>query len=140
MDRAADQANGLGPRERVERLEAGYEYLLAYAAQGLPADAANGRDGEARSHLLRMSEALGGLAAAWRERASGRAEALRYEPFLEVLERDARSATAAIELVLAQPAIGSQLIDNFNASIHVRALLTDVFLIDEALARAPEAE
>jgi hypothetical protein len=35
--------------------------------------------------------------------------------------------------VLAQPAIGSQLIDNLNASIHVRALLTDLFLIDEAL-------
>jgi hypothetical protein len=40
---------------------------------------------------------------------------------------------AAIELVLAQPAIGSQLIDNLNASIHLRALLTDLFLIDEVL-------
>jgi hypothetical protein len=29
--------------------------------------------------------------------------------------------------------IGSQIIDNLNASIHVRALLTDLFLIDEAL-------
>jgi hypothetical protein len=35
--------------------------------------------------------------------------------------------------VLAQRSIGSQMIDNVNASIHVRALLTDVFLIDEAL-------
>jgi hypothetical protein len=33
--------------------------------------------------------------------------------------------------VLAQPAISSQLIDNLNASIHLRALLTDLFLIDE---------
>jgi hypothetical protein len=33
---------------------------------------------------------------------------------------------------LAQRAIGSQLVDNLNASIHLRALLTDLFLIDEA--------
>jgi len=38
-------------------------------------------------------------------------------------------------LVLAQKSISSQLVDNLNASIHVRALLTDVFLIDEALKR-----
>jgi hypothetical protein len=29
--------------------------------------------------------------------------------------------------------MSSQLVDNLNASIHIRALLTDVFLIDEAL-------
>jgi hypothetical protein len=33
----------------------------------------------------------------------------------------------------AQRSIGSQIIDNLNASIHIRALLTDIFLIDEAL-------
>jgi hypothetical protein len=44
-----------------------------------------------------------------------------------------RDSLAAIELVLAQPAISSQLIDNLNASIHLRALLTDLFLIDEIL-------
>ena len=49
------------------------------------------------------------------------------------LARDARDSLAAVELVLAQPAISSQLIDNLNASIHLRALLTDLFLIDEIL-------
>jgi hypothetical protein len=39
--------------------------------------------------------------------------------------------------VLAQPAISSQLVDNLNASIHVRALLTDLFLLDEALKKTP---
>ena len=33
--------------------------------------------------------------------------------------------------MLAQPSISSQLVDNLNASIHLRALLTDLFLIDE---------
>jgi hypothetical protein len=38
-----------------------------------------------------------------------------------------------MELVLAQPAIDSQLIDNLNASIHLRALLADLFLVTEIL-------
>ena len=36
-----------------------------------------------------------------------------------------------MELVLAQPAISSQLIDNLNASIHLRAVLTDLFLLSD---------
>ena len=35
--------------------------------------------------------------------------------------------------MLAQPSISSQLIDNLNASIHLRALLTDLFVVDEIL-------
>ena len=38
-----------------------------------------------------------------------------------------------MQLVLAQPGISSQLVDNLNASIHLRALLTDLFLVDEVL-------
>ena len=34
---------------------------------------------------------------------------------------------------LAQRSISSQLVDNLNASMHIRALLTDIFLIDEVL-------
>ena len=58
--------------------------------------------------------------------------------FSRGVDRDARDA-GAIDLVLAQPAISSQLIDNLNASIHLRALLTDIFLVDEILKpqRAP---
>ena len=48
-----------------------------------------------------------------------------------MLEHDAQDSLPAIELVLAQPAISSQLIDNLNASIHLRALLTDLFLVGE---------
>ena len=38
-----------------------------------------------------------------------------------------------MRFVLAQRAIGSQIVDNLNASIHLRTLLTDLFLLDEAL-------
>ena len=55
------------------------------------------------------------------------------EPFLAVLRTDAKAAQAAIKFVLSQHSIGSQIVDNLNASMHVRALLTDLFLLDEAL-------
>jgi hypothetical protein len=61
-------------------------------------------------------------------------EAGKFEAFVAVLSRDAESSSALVDLVLAQPAISSQLIDNLNASIHLRALLTDLFLITEILA------
>jgi len=57
----------------------------------------------------------------------------KYKNFLGVLDADTTKALAAMELVLAQPRISSQLIDNLNASLHVRTLLTDVFLLDEIL-------
>ncbi len=64
----------------------------------------------------------------------------RYQAFLGVLERDAQDSLAAIEIVLAQSIISSQLIDNLNASIHVRAMLTDLFLIDEIIKAHQIAE
>ena len=56
-----------------------------------------------------------------------------YEAFFAVLARDVQNSIAAIELVLAQPVISSQLIDNLNASIHLRAMLTDLFLVSEII-------
>ena len=69
-----------------------------------------------------------------RETSTARAEV--YADFIAVLEQDARHTRAALRLVLAQKALSSQLIDSLNASIHIRALLTDIFLIDETLKGA----
>jgi hypothetical protein len=132
-------------RDRCDRIEACYEFMLAYAAQGLRDDRASPSGGQLRTFLTRCDDALSGLAGLFRElvRQEQCEPADRYEAFLAVLERDARDAQAAVRLVLAQPAISSQLVDNLNASIHVRALLTDLFLIDEILepmeAGAPAA-
>ena len=46
-----------------------------------------------------------------------------------------QSARAAVTLVLAQSSISSQLVDNLNASIHLRTVLTDLFLLDEVLKK-----
>lgn len=120
-------------RDQCDAVEECYEFMLAYAAQGLPADAGSSSGEKLRGLLGRAAEALVGLAGTY-EAAISQANlqpAEKHRAFLLVVKRDAGDALAAVELVLAQPAISSQLIDNLNASIHLRALLTDLFLIDE---------
>ena len=121
--------------DRCNAIEECYEFSLAYAAQGLPADHRSNTGAQVRTYLNRAVEALTGLAGAYADTIKdlGLEPAKRYEAFIAVIERDANDSLAAIELVLAQPSISSQLIDNLNASIHLRALLTDLFLIDEVL-------
>jgi hypothetical protein len=105
--------------------------MLAYAGQGVSGES----DGAIRDFLNRAAQALAGLEDAYAFTLSERAfvPGGPYQAFQTVLARDARDSLVAVELVLAQPAISSQLIDNLNASIHLRALLTDLFLIDEIL-------
>lgn len=119
--------------ERSNAIEECYEFMLAYAAQGLPSDVGSESGGRLREFLDRAVKALSGLAESYAGtvRQEGFEPSERYRAFFAVLDRDARDSLAAIELVLAQPAISSQLIDNLNASIHLRALLTDLFLISE---------
>jgi hypothetical protein len=121
--------------DRCDAIEECYEFMLAYAAQGLPADHGSSSGSEVRRYLTRATEALTGIANAYRGTINdlGLQPSRPYEAFLAVIDRDANDSLAAIELVLAQPSLSSQLIDNLNASIHVRALLTDLFLIDEVL-------
>ena len=121
--------------KRIDAIEETYEFMLAYAAQGLAGEAAAKSGAPLRDSLARTSAALDGLAEVLRAIVQGRnlQPAEHYRTFADMLERDARHARASIELVLAQPAISSQLVDNLNASVHLRALLTDLFLIDELL-------
>ena len=121
--------------ERIDAVEEAYEFCLAYAAQGRRGDE-SGPGSEVRRFLERALAALEGLAAAAAAKAPADAAA---QAFLEVLRGDALKAGAAIRLVLTRDAISSQLIDNLNASIHLRALLTDLFLIDESLKGTPGA-
>jgi hypothetical protein len=120
--------------ESCSVIEECYEFMLAFAGQGLPAEG-SGRDGLIRDFLTRAAQALAGLEDAYASAVQRNAlsPAGPYAAFQAVLARDARDSLAAVELVIAQPSISSQLIDNLNASIHLRALLTDLFLIDEIL-------
>ncbi|MDX6403118.1 MAG: hypothetical protein QOH70_573 [Blastocatellia bacterium] len=127
--------------ERCNTIEECYEFMLAYAAQGLPTDNGNRSGGQIREFLDLAVNALNGLAESFATAVhnEGLEPAEKYQAFFDVLNRDAGDSLAAMELVLAQPAISSQLIDNLNASIHLRALLTDLFLVDELLKMQRQA-
>ena len=112
--------------EAIDAVEETYAYMLAYAAQGRARDEA-GDDG-IRERLARAGEALAVIAA-----MAPAGDGEQHAAFVDMVRDDAVRARTALCFVLAQRAIGSQIIDNLNASIHLRTLLTDLFLLDEAL-------
>ena len=131
-DTAADPIAAF--QRRCDAIEEAYEFFLAYASQGLPSDHGSDNGRQVREYLRRCNDALEGLAATLTQCADRLgSDAGSYRAFIRVIDRDARDAQAAVQLVAAERSIGSQIIDNLNASIHIRALLTDLFLIDEVL-------
>ena len=102
--------------QKIEVIESGYEFMLAYAAQGRESDKG-----------LDVRETLENMSAA----AAAIVDDLDKSDFADVVAEDARKTRAAIGLVLAQEQISSELVDNLNVSIHLRALVTDLFLISE---------
>jgi len=117
--------------QAIDVIEEAYEFMLAYAAQGRRHE----EDGDGiRERLTRAEAALAVIASATAEEIGGKGQGGQAAAaFIEVLKQDAERARAAFRFVIAQGAIGSQIVDNLNASTHVRTLLTDLFLLDEAL-------
>jgi hypothetical protein len=135
--RSGVSESGPGARDelaaRTDAIEEAYEFFLAYASQGLPIESGGG---QIREFLRKFDTAVDGLAGFFTDYVTGSGRDLEaYRAFIAVIDRDAASALAAVRMVLAQPSINSQIVDNLNANIHVRALLTDIFLIDETLKR-----
>ena len=99
---------------RCNGIEDCYEFMLAYAGQGLSGDDAGQSSSQLRHYLNHAVEALSGLAEVY----SSAVKQVNLQPveshqaFLDVLDRDAGDSLAAIRLVLGQPSLSSQLIDN----------------------------
>jgi hypothetical protein len=121
--------------QRIEAIESGYEFMLAYAAQGRQTDKGAAAGRSVREYLDKMVVALDGLSAVIDAAAKELDAGLpgKGAAFFAAVDADARVALAALQLVLVREDISSQLIDNMNASIHLRALLTDLFVVDEVL-------
>lgn len=126
------------PREdvqaRIDAIESSYEFFLAYAAQGLTTDEGAKSGAQLRDFLEKLEAALDGLADRVAASAAESEPAEPWSRMIEVVRDDAGAALAAVRLVSARPGISSQLIDNLNANIHLRALLTDLFLVDDLLS------
>lgn len=124
-------------KQQIDTIEESYEFMLGYAAQGLEGDEGSKTGGELRRYLAKSDEAAAGLADLFRrvievEKLDPKES---FDAFVDVLEKDAAKARAGIRLTLSQPSISSQLVDNLNASIHLRTLLTDIFLVDEIVKK-----
>jgi hypothetical protein len=119
--------------ERCDAIEECYEYMLAFAGQGLPGEA-DGAVIALWAAPLRRARRLSKLAGREARRARPERCRLSWDCW-----RGCAGSLAAIEIVLAQSLISSQLIDNLG--IHLCAMLTDLFLIDEIirLRRSPPA-
>jgi hypothetical protein len=121
--------------EHCNAVEECYEFMLAYAAQGRSSDQGSKPGAQIREFLQRAATAIAALyeecSKIVKEKSLQPAE--KYLAFFAVVDRDAHDSLAAIDLVLAQPSISSQLVDNLNASTHLRALLTDLFLMTDIL-------
>lgn len=119
-------------RNRIDAIEEAYEFMLAYAAQGLDRDDKS-EAGGIRKFLANAVEALDGLHQVVQERAgSVPTIADQWTDYLEILKTDAARAQKLFAFALSQPVLGSELIDNLNATNHIRTLLTDIFLLDSA--------
>ena len=125
-----------GPKtfaEAIDAIEETYEFMLAYAALGRRSEEEDAGSG-IRERLAQAEVALGIIAAATTDAIpTSDAQAAAANEFLDVVKADAGRAHAAFRLVLAQRSISSQVVDNLNATTHVRTLLTDLFLFDEII-------
>ena len=119
----------------IDVIERGYEHLLAFAAQGRRDDASTDVRATLESMhvaLAELEQKFSSIAAA---RYGGSAPAYDDTEFLAAAASDARRARGAIAHVLNSSGISSMLVDNLNASVHLRTLLTDLFLVDQAKRR-----
>jgi hypothetical protein len=87
--------------KRIEAIEQGYEFMLAYAAQGRETDEGAASSPSIREFLANMEVALEGLGDAARRYVEhkNREWLTPSAAFFDALEDDARKAQGAVRLV-----------------------------------------
>ena len=117
-------------REAIEVVEEAYEFMLAYAAQGRKQEGQEGGgESQIRQYLKRLVESLGSLETA----SKGGVGGLEGKAFVDRFLSDLAVTKSAASLLLVSPSISSDMVDNTNSLVPVRALLTEIFFIDQAL-------
>ena len=117
-------------QEDIDAVDSAYEFLLAYAAQGREDDV-GGPAPRARDILTELDDAFGNIVARLSEPDAGPTDERRQ--FNALAMEDIVKSRIALALVRAQSRISSELIDNLNASIHLRTVLTNLWLLSETL-------
>ncbi len=117
---------------QIDAIEGAYEYLLEYAAQGREDDIATAagntgadKPGDAAQsvadHLSQLDQALQVITDLLDPGI----------PFHDVVADDISKIRKALTMISTTPRMSSELIDNLIASMHLKVVLTDLFLISE---------
>ena len=129
MTNQTDADKAAAMRNAIDMIEEAYEFMLAYAAQGRKHDADDGGVSKIRDYMNRFSEALGEMEGAAEAVMAGEAASAFRARFLD----DLAVMRSVIALVLEKPSISSDMVDNTNGLIAVRAFLTDLLFIDQTV-------
>ncbi len=124
-----DIATATRMRESFELVEEAYEFMLAYAAQGRKSEESKGSGpSQIRQFLMRFRAAVQDLADLLEDMPDDESTDFRRR-WLD----DARGIGSVIDMLLALPSINSEMVDNTNGLIVMRAFLTDIFFADHVM-------
>jgi hypothetical protein len=117
-------------RQQIETIEECYEYMLAYAAQGRSDEGAGPDGAQIRTFLTQISGAI----AAISQSIDGIVEqAPSAAAFVEGFKRESAVVDSVVNIMLASGNVSSEIVDNANGLISVRAYLTSLFFMDKAI-------
>ena len=116
-------------RAHIDRIEDAYEFMLAYAAQGR-SDEGAGPDG---AHIRTFLAQFDTAAAAIVEELDAAPLGGEADAFLDSFKADTAVMTSVLRTMLARDQITSEVVDNANGLIAVRAYLTGLFFLDKVL-------
>ena len=125
-----DVAQAAFMRDAINRIEEAYEFMLAYAAQGRKREVdKGGGESQIRRYLKRFDTALDDIESAVAEGLGGS----QGVDFTDRFRDDLSVIRSVLGLLIAQPSITSDMIDNTNGLISLRAVLTDIFFVDQVV-------
>lgn len=129
MTASPDHDAAVAMREAIDVVEEAYEFMLAYAAQGRKREAEDESISRIRQYLTRFTGALDAMTKAVPSILSSETG----KPFRARFLDDIAVTRSVLALLLEQPSITSDMIDNTNGLIAVRAFMTDLFFVDQAI-------
>jgi hypothetical protein len=117
-------------RDQIEKIEEAYEYMLAYAAQGRSDEGAGPDGAQIRTFLKKFSEALTNLDEATPDIVKENPAAV---DFIEAFTSETKVMASILKVLLSRENISSEVVDNTNGLISVRAYLTSLFFLDKSI-------
>jgi hypothetical protein len=117
-------------RDQIEKIEEAYEYMLAYAAQGRSEEGAGADGAQIRTFLKQFSVTLTELENATTNIITENPAAAE---FVEVFMSESKVMASILKVLLARDNLSSEVIDNTNGLISVRAYLTSLFFLDKSV-------